>query len=174
MFAMKKLVACGYPYVAIDHDSCVYTSLDTDDITKIGTLKKKHTHIIIQFNNPRSLDAVSKELGIDSNYLQVCRDTKASMLYLIHYGRDDKYQYEVDSCYGPLKSQLLKYLSGDTEGVRVLCLLDLLDQMPVPCSYRKFLVACCQNDLYSEFRRLGLGITKLLEEHNGVGFSTVV
>lgn len=173
IFALKKLVDCGYPYLAIDHDRDYYTVSDDVPEDKIGTLKKNHTHILIQFNNPRSFDSVIKEFNIKSNYLQVCRDTKSYMLYMIHDGLPDKTQYDYDSCYGTLKSQLLKYLNQESEALRVLSLLSLLDTMPKPCSYRRFLTACCENDLYGEFRRLGIGVTKLLEEHNGVGYSVV-
>ena len=42
--------------------------------------------------------------------------------------------------------------------------------MPVPCTYRKFLVAVCENGMYGDFRRMGSGVKTLLDEHNGAGF----
>lgn len=173
LFALQKLKACGYPFLAIDHTRDMYTLNDECEREKLGTLKKEHTHIVIQFNNPRSYDSVLKELQVKPNYLQVCRDTKSYMLYMLHDGMEDKVQYDYSECYGSLTGQLLKYLNQETESSRVLGLLSLLDSMPKPCSYRMFLTACCQNDLYSEFRRLGIGVSKLLEEHNGIGFSVV-
>lgn len=171
LFALQKVKTQGYPFLAIDHDRDRYTSEETDDHEKLGTLKKNHTHILIQFASPRSYDAVVKELNIAHNYLQPCRDTKGYMLYMLHDGFDDKAQYDLSDCYGPLVAQLQKYLADDSEGTRVMALLALLDTMPRPCSYRKFLYACCESDLYSEFRRLGFGITRLLEEHNGAGYN---
>lgn len=171
MFAIERLKAEKYPFIACDHDRDRYTSAETDDPNKIGQLKKIHTHIVIQFNNPRSYDAVVKELNISSNYLQICRDTKGSVLYLIHDQDADKYQYEVADCYGPLVPLLEKYLSDETESVRALSLLRLLDSMPKPVTYRQFLEKACEAELYGDFRRMGFGVTKLIEEHNGVGFN---
>lgn len=173
LFMLQKLKAEGYKYLAIDHDRDVYTQMDECNPEIIGTPKKLHTHVLIQFNNPRSHESTCKELGVKPNYLQVCHDVRSYMLYMVHDGLEYKTHYDTADCYGPLVSLLAKYLNNVTEDESVLNLLQLLDKMPKPCSYRRFLTACCENNLYSEFRRLGFGVTKLLEEHNGVGWSVV-
>lgn len=163
---MNVLEKNGYSYVAINHDKDIYTEEDTSDKSKIGTLKKPHTHVVVRFGGARYPTPFCEALGITMNYCFVCDNPKNAMLYLLHYGIESKHQYEFSDCYGSLRFELSKYLDCDNEADRVLRVLDILDSLPKPCSYRKFLVACCENGLYSEFRRLGSGIGKLLDEHN--------
>lgn len=171
IFAMKKLAENGYSFVAIDHDKDLYSEDDECSPEKIGTLKKKHTHVVIRFGGPRYPKPFCESLGISLNYCFVCDNPKNAMLYLVHYGYEDKHQYDFEECYGPLKFELSKYLECDNEADRVLRVLDILDTLPKPATYRQFLVKACENGLYSEFRRLGAGVSKLLDEHNGlVGF----
>lgn len=168
IFAMEKLKNAGFSFVAIDHDKDIYT--DSDDCTPdlIGSLKKKHTHVVVRFGGARYPTPFCESLGVSLNYCFECDNVKNAMLYLVHYGYPDKYQYELSDCYGPLRFELAKYLECDTESDRVLRILDILDSLPKPTTYRKFLVACCENGMYSEFRRLGVGVSKLLDEHNGL------
>lgn len=167
LFCMNTLEVNGYQYCAIDHDKDTYDSYDDCDDSLIGKPKKKHTHVYLRLKSPRFRDPLADELGIKPNYLQVCRDSKSAMLYMIHDGYNNKYQYEVSAVYGSLKHEVAKLLANEDEGSRVLAILDLLDSMPKPCSYRQFLVAVCQNNMYGDFRRMGSGIKTLLDEHNG-------
>lgn len=168
LFALNYLKHNGYSYCAIDHDNDVYDKHDDCDESLIGTLKKKHTHVYLRLKSPRFAEPLAEELGIKANYLKVCRDSKGAMSYLVHDGYPTKYQYDVESVYGSLKHEVSKLLIAEDEGSRVLQLLDLLDSMPTPCTYRKFLVAVCNNGFYGDFRRMGSGIKTLLDEHNGV------
>lgn len=166
--AMDKLKNSDFSFVAIDHDKDLYTEEDDCSPEKIGTLKKNHTHVVVRFGGARYPTPFVESLGITLNYCFVCDNPKNAMLYLVHYGFENKHQYELSECYGPLRFELAKYLECDSESDRVLRVLDILDSLPKPTSYRKFLVACCENGMYSEFRRLGVGVSKLLDEHNGL------
>lgn len=168
VFAMEKLKNAGFSFVAIDHDKDIYTEKDDCAPEFIGKLKKNHTHVVVRFGGPRYPSPFAESLGITLNYMFECDNPKNAMLYLVHHGFEDKYQYEFSECYGPLRFELAKYLECDTESDRVLRILDILDSLPKPTTYRTFLVACCQNGMYSEFRRLGVGVSKLLDEHNGL------
>lgn len=166
MFALNKLEKNGYSYCAIDHDKDIYDEFDKCAEDKLGTPKKKHTHVYLRLKSPRFAEPLAEELGIKPNYLQVCRDSKSALLYMIHDGYPNKYQYDLESVYGSLRFELSKLLVSEDEGSRVLKILDLLDSMPVPCTYRQLLVAVCNNGLYGDFRRMGSGAKTLLEEHN--------
>lgn len=171
IFAMKKLVENGFSFVAIDHDKDIYTEEDNCKPEQVGTIKKKHTHVVVRFGGPRYPGPFCESLGITPNYCFVCDNPKNAMLYLVHYGYENKHQYNIEDCYGPLRFELSKYLECDNESDRVMRVLDILDTLPKPATYRMFLVKCCENGLYSEFRRLGAGVSKLLDEHN---FSNVM
>ena len=168
LFALNKLEHNGYSYCAIDHDKDTYDEYDDVPPEKIGTLKKKHTHVYLRLKSPRFREPLANELEIPANYLQVCRDTKGALLYMIHDGYPTKYQYDPEQVYGSLRLELQKYLVDEDEGSRVLKILDLIDSMPKPCSYRQLLVAVCNNGFYGDFRRMGSGVKTLLDEHNGV------
>lgn len=166
LFVLNKL-KCGYSFCAIDHDKDVYSSVDDCPVEDYGKLKKKHTHIFIRLKNPRYLVPLCEELGLRPTYLRECRDSKSALLYMIHDGYPDKYQYNIEDVYGPLRHELGKLLVSESESSRILKILDLLDSMPVPCSYRQLLVAVCENDMYGDFRRMGSGVCRLLDDHNG-------
>lgn len=154
---MDKLETGGYMYLAIDHDC---------DTNENGELLKSHTHVYVRLKSPRFRKPFADELGIAENYLEECRNSKAFMQYMVHDGLPDKYQYDHDKVYGSLKHEFNKIFISSDEGSRVLQILELLDSMPRPCSYRKLLIAVCQNGMYSDFRRMGGGIMRLLDDHN--------
>lgn len=166
---MDKLESCGYLYCACDHDKDTFTVADEESNPEhiAGTLKKNHTHVVLKFKNPRSKTGLASELGLTDNYIQDCRNVKASLLYLVHHNDETRYQYDFESVYGPLKYELGKYLDDKDEGARVLRILDIIDTMPRNCTYRRLLTVVCERGLYGEFRRMGSGVMRLLDDHNG-------
>lgn len=154
---IELLQSCGYTYGIIFHDK----DLDKDD-----ECKKPHYHVLVKFPNPRFRFPVADDLGIKSNYIRACRDVNNYLLYMIHFGFPDKYQYPHDELHGPLQSQLIKLLCDDDEGSRVLQIVRIVDDTKGHCSYRSTLVKCCEAGLYGEFRRLGSGVKYLIDEHN--------
>lgn len=96
--------------------NCAYCLHDKDTYAvdvgehKAGELKKKHYHVVIEFLNPRYLKAVADDLGIEKNYIQKTDSFKNSLMYLIHYGDENKYQYNFDEVQGSLKSKLARFL----------------------------------------------------------------
>lgn len=57
--------------------------------------KKEHTHFILSLDNPRSIESLSKRLGLPSNYIQSIKSLRASCRYLIHLDDDSKKSYEL-------------------------------------------------------------------------------
>ena len=60
------------------------------------TPAKDHIHMVIEFENPRSLSQVAKELGVEEQWLEIWRGKKENAYsYLIHATDNsrDKYQY---------------------------------------------------------------------------------
>lgn len=156
-----QLSAQGYQFSAICHDKDV----SSEDPSK---LLKPHWHVVLCFPRQRDLAVVAKELGIAENYIEPCRNRVGAERYHCHLDHPDKYQYDPSEIFGPLADQVrAHYESGKTEDIKVLALLHLLDSMPKPCSYRKFIVAACNASLYSTLRRMGSLIKPLLDEHNG-------
>lgn len=155
--AVDLLKASGTRFAACLHDK---------DIDDNGEPKKPHWHIVLKFPHPRWNTAVAKELGIAENYIQSCDNFDGALAYLVHFGYDDRFQYEIDEVFGPLAPQVAKVCLEDDENMRVLNIVQMVDDTPGFVSYRDLLVRVCSNALYGEFRRLGVGVKYLIDEHN--------
>lgn len=57
--------------------------------------KKEHTHFILSLDNPRSINSLSKRVGVAPNYIQSVKSLRASCRYLIHLDYDEKKQYDL-------------------------------------------------------------------------------
>lgn len=166
MECVSLLCSGGYLFAGILHDQDTWEEGESES-HKAGEPKKAHWHIVLRFPNPRWRHSIAEELGIKENYLEVCRDRDSALLYLVHEGYNNKYQYSQDNVFGPMRDNLIKLLVDDDEGSRVLTIVSMIDEMERPASYRKALIQACQNGLYGDFRRLGVGVKWLLDEHNG-------
>lgn len=161
IIAMDLLSKGGYQFSAILHDSDV----QKDDPEKPV---KEHFNIVLCFPRQRDLSVVAKELGIEERWLEPCRSRVASERYHCHLDNPEKFQYDPAKIFGPLADQVrAHYEGGKTEADQVKSLIWLLDTMPRPCSYRTFIMAAANANLYSTLRRMGGLFRPLLDEHNG-------
>ena len=58
--------------------------------------KKEHLHLILSLDNPRTIESLSKRVGIPKNLIQSIKGLRGSCRYLVHMDNEDKYQYELD------------------------------------------------------------------------------
>lgn len=158
---IEKLQSGGYNFAAILHDKDVY-----EDGEHAGELKKPHWHIVVRFKNAVWNTAIAKELGITANYLEACKNVDASLLYLVHYGNDEKAQYDYEEVFGPMKLKLASLLSDTDEGTRVLNLVQIIEDTPGPIGYSELLKKAVAAGLYADLRRMGTFATGLMREHN--------
>lgn len=163
--AMEMLEKGGYKYVAIKHNQDTWSEGESDS-HEAGEPKKEHWHVVVKFPQARYNTALAKELGIKENYLEPCANLDAACLYLVHATAEEKHQYEPTALFGSLVPHVLKLLSDDDEGTRVLEIVKTIDATPGRAKYRDLLVWACKNGYYGEFRRLGAGVSFLIEEHN--------
>lgn len=148
----------NYQYASITHDR---------DTLEEGTLKKSHVHVMCRFGQARHISAIAKELGLEDHYIHKCGSLEKYGRYLVHADDPDKAQYTLDQVEGDLRPLVAKALEHEkTEDEKVLALLDLLDSVPQVLTVTQFVKIACANGLYSEVRRNGFMMTKILEEHN--------
>lgn len=57
--------------------------------------KKEHLHLILSIDNPRTIQSLSKRLGVPENLIQNVKSLRGSCRYLVHRDNEDKYQYEI-------------------------------------------------------------------------------
>lgn len=172
LFAIKTLEEGGYNFAYILHNEDIWSDTDPEfdsDKHVLGEKKKEHYHVVVKFLNPKWDSAFAKELGIKPNYIREVKNLDKALLYLVHYGHPDKYQYDLDDVVGSLKINLQKLLRDDDEGSRVLQIVEMIDNS-LSVSYRDILVKCCKAGLYGEFRRLGCGVKYLLDERRQAEF----
>lgn len=159
--AIEKLKSGGYNFAGILHDKDVY-----EDGEHKGEIKKVHWHIVLRFKNAVWNTAIAKELGIEPNYLEACKDVDSALLYLVHFGNEEKFQYEYESVFGPLKVRLATLLAEPDEGSRVLSLVDIVENSPGPMGYTEFIKKAVAAGVYADLRRMGTLGVRMLEEHN--------
>lgn len=155
--AVEKLSIGGYNYALVLHDR------DVDDN---GELKKPHWHIVVKFKNAVWNTSVAEQLGITVNYIESCKSLDSALLYLVHFGHDDKEQYELEEVKGPLSVALAGLLADDDESVRALNIYEMIANSPGIVTYTEIFVRVCKAGLYGDFRRMGSGVVTLIAEHN--------
>lgn len=163
---IEKLMNGGYNFAAILHDKDEY-----EDGEHKGELKKPHWHIVVRFKNAVWNTSIAKELGIEPNYLQACKNVDGALVYLVHYGNDDKYQYELEKVFGPLQTRLAALLADNDESTRALNIFDIIRNSPGIVTYTEVFEKACKSGLYGDFRRMGSGVMYLIKEHNEPYFS---
>lgn len=66
--------------------------LHDKDIDINGEIKKQHYHLFLKFQNPRFFKSI--RLLFKGAHIEPCISIDASINYLIHNGKPDKYQYD--------------------------------------------------------------------------------
>ena len=70
--------------------------LHDSDVNDDGELKKPHIHWVGR-GDPRTLSAVAKFLGLKENEVELGKNFKALIQYLIHLNNPEKAQYSIES-----------------------------------------------------------------------------
>lgn len=152
-----EYIRTHFHYVLILHDK---------DVNDDGELKKPHYHGILKFAQARWRSAIADEIGIAPNYLEKTGCWESSAAYLIHFGSDDKYQYDSSLLEGDLAPAVVKLTNPLDENARVLDIVDIIDNFPDYLPMTTFVRLLCKEGLWSDGRRMGQFAVALLNEHN--------
>lgn len=60
--------------------------------------KKKHTHVILSFDNARTISSLSKRVGIPHYHIKNIKSLRQACRYLTHRDDEDKIQYDLTDC----------------------------------------------------------------------------
>lgn len=128
--------------------------------------KKYHTHVLVQFPNKRYIRAISKEIGLEDNYIQPVHFIPY-LRYLIHYDDEEKTQYSPFDVKGPLQDKLMKLIqSSSADSERAENIFQYIT------SYKGFITLTevsnyvYTNGLYDSFRRNYSYFKDLIYDHN--------
>ena len=158
-FAIDYFSNCPFTCAYIWHDK---------DVKDDGTPKKKHMHVVYKIPVKRSVGAVAKELQINPCYIDTCNSEQKSLLYLIHRGWQDKYQYDPDEVKGngALYERFKTLVEDESEDDRALRIISILEGINHPLTMMEFIRLCCEAGIYPELPRGGYLFVQALKEHN--------
>lgn len=78
-------------YCIITHDK---------DILPSGEIKPPHFHAVLTFSNAKTIETISKTVGVENQYVnKIKTTTKSARLYLVHRNNPEKYQYDPSEVY---------------------------------------------------------------------------
>ena len=110
---ITKLVEQYPKYAWILHDKDVH--LET------GEVKDPHYHIYLEFPNPRSINSIAKEFGIEPNFIEVVRNKQGILAYLTHSRSPEKWQYAVNEVHSNFE---IKRIEDDLSMIVILKLCE--------------------------------------------------
>jgi hypothetical protein len=80
-------------------DIMVYIINHDKDTNEQGDLLETHTHIYLEYANPRKISTVANLLEVETNFIEVVRNKKGYLRYLTHLDEKDKHIYEASEVY---------------------------------------------------------------------------
>lgn len=165
-----EYIRANYDYAAICHDKDTFEEDITinDVLHKKGEIKKAHYHVVVKFKNAKWSTALASELEIAENYIEVAHDLKRSLLYLIHFYDEDKYQYSVEDVEGTLKRRLKETISneGKTESEKVMNIFKEIDKCEFKIDFTIFVKHIAEIGYWDVLRRSSSLILRYLDLHN--------
>lgn len=157
-----QVLPASYQFLGILHDQ----DTETDEFAEVVP-KANHWHCIIKFRTQRYLSAVAAELDIEPNLFRDCKNFEGYARYMLHLDDPDKHQYDFNDMVGTLKPLAEKACIGEeSESERFLRILELLDSFGCEVTFKQFVSAVAKAGLYSDCRRAGYMMVKLVDEHN--------
>lgn len=80
-------------------DIMVYLINHDKDTNEKGETVETHTHIYLEYTNPRKITTVANLLEVETNFIEVIRNKKGYLRYLTHLDDTDKHRYQADEVY---------------------------------------------------------------------------
>ena len=150
--------------------SSIYICHDKD-VDEEGELKKKHYHFIVKLKNAKTISALSKDTLVSENMIEpIKKSFDGSLRYLIHFGRDDKYQYSVDevkSLDDSLYRRFLKAVNIDmSEEDKVASIEEFIDNSGCYLTLKQLGAYVRKINKWDAFRRNITYFRAILDEHN--------
>lgn len=80
-------------------DITVFIINHDKDTNETGEQVEAHTHIYLEYTNPRKITTVANLLEVESNFIEIVRNKKGYLRYLTHMDETDKHRYEASEVY---------------------------------------------------------------------------
>ena len=80
-------------------DITVFIINHDKDVSEAGEKVETHTHIYLEYSNPRKITTVSNLLEVEANFVEVVRNKKGYLRYLTHMDEKGKHIYQAEEVY---------------------------------------------------------------------------
>ncbi len=141
------------------------------DLTDDGEYKKAHYHFVLKLKTACTISALAKKISVDEHMIEpIKRSFNGALKYLVHFGRDDKYQYdikEVESNDDELKRKFEKLVLNEIEEVdKVISIQEFIDQAEDYIDLGVLGKYVQKINYWDAFRRNMMYFCKLVDNHN--------
>lgn len=143
------------------------------DLDDEGNDKKPHYHYVLRRKDACTISALSKRIEVKENMIEpVKKSMNGCLRYLVHFGYDDKFQYNPEDVKGNSDKLIQRFLKLVTENIpegdKVETIEKYILEYP-PGQYIEWptLGAYARKyNLWDIFRRNSWYFTKLVDSHN--------
>lgn len=195
----RKWVAVLYPdaenynakkvinYLMENYDTC-YVLHDKDKWEedgadhKKGDKKKKHFHIVFRWTgaSARYRGGIAQEISqkckcdFPVTALEPCGKLDGALMYLIHYGEKEKYQYKMDAVTGSgeLLQRFAELVTKSEDGKpvdeQIIEILDIIESFDGHISTSFLMRIAVSKRLLDGYRKYSYAIHRCLDEHNRI------
>lgn len=180
-YSAKKVIK----YLMETYDTC-YVLHDKDkwsedgDGHKKGEKKKKHFHIVFRWTgaSARYRGGIAQELSqkckcdFPKTAIEPCGKLDGSLVYLIHYGEREKYQYPIDAVTGSgvLLRRFAELVTKSEDGKpideQIIDILDVIESYEGHISTAELMRIAVSRRLLDGYRKYSYAIHRVLDEHN--------
>lgn len=166
----------NYETAYILHDKDRWTKEDEQENPehKDGELKKPHYHVVLRWvgKSARYRGGLAKELNIPKEACEpiLAEDCDGALLYLVHAGEKEKYQYTLEEVKGSLKSKLSDLLNFSQEekpeGEQLQDIMCFILQEQNKLYTHELIEYCIVSKYLKAYRKYSYQIHRVLDEHN--------
>lgn len=146
-----------YAYILHDKDK-------KDD----GIIKKHHWHMLVFLDNQKTLSAFGKMFHLQDsmNLIEIVKDKKKAIRYLVHVDNDEKEKYDINDIQTNI--DISSYFSNlvSNESIEVDDMIAYVTSYQGYLKYEIFFAYIRGNNLWSTYRRNQYAFNKLVDEHN--------
>lgn len=142
------------------------------DVDDEGNLKKPHYHVILKLKTACTISALAKRINVDEHMIEMVKKSLNGCLkYLIHYGLDNKYQYDkknVKSNSDKLKRRFEDLVTKDVPEVeKVISIQEYIESCNDYIDFGILGKYVQKINMWDAFRRNMTYFIKLVDSHNG-------
>lgn len=173
MYRNIELILYQYDRVVEVTEICIKNKFDyafilhDKDKKDDGTLKKAHYHFRIFYKDKKTISAWAKIFNVKENEIEILKDKKKAIQYLVHYNNEDKYQYNIEDIISNF--DIKQYFANKSdENFDIKLITDYISTIKTHIKFSDLKDFVLDNNLWGSYRRSYSIIRDLVFEHNSM------